>query len=122
MGPPGHRLPSPPVRLRTPVPSMRPMGRSALEALGGLLVVLAALGMLGSCAGPRPSLGAVPPSTTRGTTSTTESVDGTTSSTTILPTGPRDLGPGDLLGYIATPKGDPVVYEAPSDTAKVVQI
>jgi lipoprotein-anchoring transpeptidase ErfK/SrfK len=123
MGVGGHRLPSPPVRLRFPASSPRPVGRSALEALGGLLAVLVALAMLGSCSGSRPSLGSLPPSTTRNTTSTTQAVDGTTTSTsTIAPSAPRDLGPADLLGYIATPVGDPVVYEAPSDKAKVLQI
>ncbi len=93
-----------------------------MEALGGLLVVLLALGMLGSCAGSRPSLGSEPPSTTGISVATTTTEPGDTTTSTIPASAPRDLGPADLLGYIATPKGDPVVYEAPSDTAKVLQI
>jgi lipoprotein-anchoring transpeptidase ErfK/SrfK len=75
--------------------------------------------MLGSCGGKRPSLGSLPPSTTARSTTTTQPVDGT--STTSTPSSkPRTLGTDDLLGYIATPIGDPKVYEQPAGDAAEV--
>jgi lipoprotein-anchoring transpeptidase ErfK/SrfK len=105
-----------------PSPALRRTARGvATEGARGLLVLVAmfgALGLLGSCAGERPSLGAIAPSVpaTTGSTSTTAST---------LPAPPRTpgvLGPGDLLGWIATPVGDPEVYAEPSTEAKRVEI
>ena len=98
----------------------RPVHRSAIDALFGLLAVLAALALLGSCSGSRPTLGATPPSTTAGAT-TTSIVPASTTSTTS-PAKATVLGPEDLLGYIATPKGDPAVFAEPADDATPVDI
>lgn len=65
-----------------------------------------------ACAGSRPSLGAVAPTSTVTTTSVT----------TATPAAVRPLGPSDLLGYIATPLGTPTVYAGPSTTADRIKV
>ncbi|MCU1355047.1 MAG: ErfK/YbiS/YcfS/YnhG family protein [Acidimicrobiales bacterium] len=83
----------------------------------GLAAVVAALGLLGSCAGSRPTLGAIPPRTTTTTTTTVPTTAGSTTSAVPVV---HVLGPADLLGFIATPKGAPVVYAEPNaDAAKI---
>lgn len=83
-----------------------------------LVAMFGSLGLLGSCAGERPSLGAVPPSVPK------EGVGSTTAPTTVttLPRTPGRLGPADLLGWIATPVGDPQVYASPAGDAARIEI
>ncbi|WP_426573440.1 L,D-transpeptidase [Aquihabitans sp. McL0605] len=87
-------------------------------AVACIVAIVAGVTLLGSCAGERASLGSLPPSipahpsTSVATTSTTEAItpdDGT-------------LGPEDLLGWIATPAGDPQVYATPSKQAEKLAI
>lgn len=101
--------------LRTPV-------RRVLRWPGTyLLVLLAVLGLLGSCSGERPTLGSIPPSVPSTTTTTTEPE---TTTTTEVVAEQRILGPDDLLGWIATPNdgGEPQVYEEPSTDATRLEI
>lgn len=101
-------------------PSLRrALARGLTRSLLPLVAVFALLGLLGSCAGERPSLGAarVGGSTT---TTTTAAVDAAPTSTTT-PT-PDLLGPEDLLGYIATPTGEPVVKATAADDGEPIAI
>ncbi|QXC61267.1 L,D-transpeptidase [Aquihabitans sp. G128] len=105
-------------RRRPTATARRP--RLARRPLALAVVGLLAVGLLGSCTGERPSLGAAKaggPTTT--TTSTTAA--GKASTTTTTP-GPKALGPDDLLGYIATPTGNPVVRAEPRDDALPISI
>lgn len=87
--------------------------RRVASIVGQLVAVVAAIALgvslLGSCAGPRPTLGSLPPSVPA-TTATTAAP----TTTAPVPEGPRVLGPADLLGWIATPVGDPEVYDRAS--------
>jgi hypothetical protein len=106
--------PAPPSTLR----------RTALAGgrlLAPFVVALALLGLLGSCTGERPSIGAAPSTTTTTTTAPTGSTAAATTTTTTAPRG-EALGPDDLLGYIATPSGTPVVRAEPSDGALPLDI
>lgn len=92
------------------------------QALAAVLSLALAITVLGSCAGERPSLGTLAPSvpSTEATTAPTSS-----STTTALP-GPavagRVLTPDDLLGWIATPVGDPQVFSQPSEQSDRIDI
>ena len=100
------------------MPTPLPTTRRALASIGRLTVYLAAilgvLGLLGSCSGERPTIGAAAPTSTTTTTPTDGSVP--------APAAPAGLGPDDLLGYIATPQGDPAVYQSASSNAPSVEI
>jgi lipoprotein-anchoring transpeptidase ErfK/SrfK len=95
------------------LPDLRLPSARARRALGA---AVASLVLLASCSGDRPSLGAVPPSTT----STTEAPASTT--TTAPEVDDLTLGPEDLLGWIATPVGDPEVYATPSTDGERLDI
>ena len=92
----------------------RPLRRRSGAAL--VAAVVAATSLLASCSGDRASLGSAPPSVPRSTTTTA-------ATTTTAPT-PDDfkLGPDDLLGWIATPVGNPEVYAEPKEGAKPIAI
>lgn len=99
-----------------------PRSRSALRrsvpAIACVATIVAAVALLGSCSGERASLGSLPPKVPASSVSTTIS-----SSSTIAPT-PEDLSLGteDLLGWIATPVGNPKVYAEPSTDATPLPI
>jgi lipoprotein-anchoring transpeptidase ErfK/SrfK len=83
---------------------------------GAIVAIVAAVALLGSCSGERASLGSLPPSVPKSSTTTAPA---TTTTTTAKPAS-LVLGPDDLLGWIATPKGDPQVYaEASTDSKKI---
>ncbi len=90
------------------------MARPVGEVVLGVVLVLAMLSFLGSCAGKRPSLGAIEPSGVT-TVARTDGSGGTaiTGTTTDPKLGTSDLGIDDLLGYIATPIGTPAVFTNP---------
>ena len=116
-----------------------------------LTAALTLTSLLGSCAGERPTLGravaeaeAVAPtttttSTTTTTTTTTSSAPSTTTVATTSPAtapptapssappvnsddAPRPLGPDDLLGFIATPQGQPVVRRTPDQAGTPIEV
>jgi lipoprotein-anchoring transpeptidase ErfK/SrfK len=91
--------------------------RPAAVATGCVVAVIAAVSLLGSCSGDRASLGSLPPSIPEATASTTAPV------ATTVPAPAADdlmLTADDLLGWIATPVGDPDVRTQPvSDAAKL---
>lgn len=109
---PGRRVPSPPVR--RPLPS-RSLRRTVLRTVGSIAALLLGLWLLGSCAGERPSLG----DAVVGTTAV--SADPTTSTSVAADPG---LVPGadTLLGYIATPIGEPEVRATPEPTGEAVEV
>lgn len=82
------------------------------------MVVTAIVSLLGSCSGERASLGSLPPKVPASTTTSAVAV-----STTEAPD-PVDLtlGPADLLGWIATPKGDPEVYAEASTGSSRIEV
>ncbi|MGN6695985.1 MAG: L,D-transpeptidase [Aquihabitans sp.] len=104
-------------------PSIDPRTRRGLRAaapvVGVVVVVIALVSLLGSCSGERASLGSLPPKLPPSSTTTTV----VASSTTAAPK-PVDLtlGPDDLLGWIATPKGMPEVYADASLDAKRIDV
>ncbi|CAN5529033.1 hypothetical protein BH10ACT1_BH10ACT1_40000 [soil metagenome] len=101
-------------------PTPRTRARSTLASvLAPLAVVLAVVGLLGSCTGERPTLGKANVGGT--TTTTTEARTETAPTTAPVPTASA-LGPDSLLGYIATPTGDPVVHAEPADDAQAIDI
>ena len=81
--------------------------------------ILGSVVLLGSCSGERASLGSVPPSLPK---STSTSVAADTSTTVASTPGDLKLGPEDLQGWIATPVGDPEVYAEPSTDATRLDI
>lgn len=103
-------------------PSIDPRARRGLRAaapVAGIAVVIVAIvSLLGSCSGERASLGSLPPKLPASTTTAA-----VVSSTTTAPE-PVDLtlGPDDLLGWIATPKGDPEVYAEAKTDAKRIEV
>ena len=78
------------------------------------MAAFATLGLLGACAGERPSLA--------------QAVVGTTGvpnpTTTTVPVGPAGLvpGPDTLLGYIATPTQKPVVRAEPTEESASIDV
>lgn len=92
-------------------------------ARGAAPVVLVAVGivgivsLLGSCSGERASLGSLPPKVPASTTTVVA-----TTSTTLPAPDDLTLGPEDLLGWIATPVGNPDVYTAPKTDSKRVAV
>lgn len=74
--------------------------------------------LLGSCAGERPSLGAIAPKVPASTSSTVP----TTATTAPRPVTGTSLTAADLLGWIATPVGTPEVYEQASTTSTRLDI
>jgi lipoprotein-anchoring transpeptidase ErfK/SrfK len=90
---------------------LRPPLALVARAVVPLVAVLVGLGLLGSCAGERPSLGEARiggTTTTAAAAETVASTPGSTTTTTTLAVA-QELGPENLLGYIATPTGEPVV-------------
>lgn len=91
-----------------------------------------AVALLGACAGERPELvdataGSAPATSGEVTTTDTTTADEaptTEATTTDAPPVASDgaLGPEDLLGFIATPVGDPVVRAEPADDAEAIAI
>jgi len=117
LGPgPTGRVPSPPMARRPAPPAPRPTGL-LLRILAPFAALLLALTLLGSCTGERPSLGKAQAGGTTTTAKPNRPVS--TTSTTVAPPA---LGPDSLLGYIATPTGDPVVRAEPKDDALPVAI
>lgn len=98
-----------PLRTRSP--------RRPAPAVGLIVAVVAAASLLASCSGDRASLGSTPPSVPASTSTTAPTT------TTAAPT-PDDfkLGTDDLLGWIATPVGNPEVYAEPKDGAKPIAV
>jgi lipoprotein-anchoring transpeptidase ErfK/SrfK len=66
------------------------------------------LAALGACAGERPTLGAAHAGTAPRSSTSTSTTAAASSSSTTAPD--RTIGPDDLLGFIATPKGAPQVF------------
>ena len=100
--------------LDSPDRPRRPVAALAIRMGAGVATVALGAALLGSCAGERPTLGALAPSTTT-TVTTTEAA----------PEAPPDdgvLGPDELQGWIATPVGDPEVYAEPSTDAERLDI
>jgi len=97
-------------------PPLRRATSIAVQAAVCLVAIVAAVSLLGSCAGERPSLGSLPPRVPASTTATTSST------TTPPPAGPRILTPEDLLGWIATPVAEPEVYEQATTTSTRIDI
>lgn len=100
-----------------PAPLRTAPSRRARAAALGVALVLAGGGLAG-CAGKRPSLGAIAPTTTGSTTS----VPASTTTEPSAPAGTAELGPDDLLGYIATPKADPQVFRSPEDDSTPIEV
>jgi lipoprotein-anchoring transpeptidase ErfK/SrfK len=103
--------------------SLDPRARRAAGAFAQVAAIVAAIALavslLGSCAGERPTLGSLPPSvpsTAAGASSTT--------TTAVAPPPAVDgvLGTADLLGWIATPTGDPEVYDSASEESERLDI
>jgi lipoprotein-anchoring transpeptidase ErfK/SrfK len=86
--------------------------------IGVVAAIVAAVALLGSCSGDRASLGSLPPSVPASTSTTA------LATTSAVPTDPAvlALGPEDLLGWIATPKGDPEVYTQPETGSQKVEV
>ncbi len=91
-------------------PRLRRTVRTAGPGVGGVVAIVAAVSLLGSCSGERATLGSLPPSVPEASTPT--------------PVEPAalELGPDDLLGWLATPKGDPEVYVEPSTDAQRIEV
>ena len=105
MAPP---LPTPLV----PKSPVRPL-RRVLVAVAAALALLT----LASCAEETPSIQADPAPRT--------DAPETTTTTEPKPTAPVDLAPPsaeNLLGYIATPTGDPVVFSEPSESSAPIEV
>jgi lipoprotein-anchoring transpeptidase ErfK/SrfK len=99
----------------------RPFGEVAL----GVVLVLAMLAFLGSCAGKRPSLGAIKPGEGRPSATADGGITGGTGGTTTTfdpKLGTSDLTIDDMLGYIATPIGKPDVFTNPGSGAASIPI
>ena len=93
---------------------LRPDRRRS-RTLASAAAAVALVALLGGCSGERPTLGAVPPSVPKGST--------TTSTTTVpVPEDDGVLGPDELKGWIATPQGDPQVYVKPDTTSERLDI
>lgn len=99
-------------------PRLRRTVRTAGPVVGVVLAIVAAVSLLGSCSGERATLGSLPPSVPEASTTTTAAA------TTTAPVEPAalKLGPEELLGWIATPKGDPEVYAEASTDAQRIEV
>lgn len=99
------------------------------------MALFAVVGLLGSCAGERPSLGQGVGTTTQSNTTTTAAnananasagagARASTSTSSPAVSAPTKLvpGPDTLLGYIATPVAAPVVRSEPRDDAPPIDI
>ncbi|MCU1372666.1 MAG: hypothetical protein JWO77_3860 [Ilumatobacteraceae bacterium] len=86
--------------------------------VGVVVAIVAAVALLGSCSGDRASLGSLPPSVPEATTTALP----TTSTAAPAEPAVLTLGPEDLLGWIATPKGEPEVYAEPATSAKAIEV
>lgn len=82
-----------------------------------LVAVVVALGLLVSCSGERPTLAEAGPTTAP---SSTTSIAAAT--TTTPPLVALDLSPDTLLGYIATPTGEPTVWSEPDEAAEPIEV
>ncbi len=91
--------------------------RDAAPVLGLVVALVTAVSLLGSCSGERASLGSLPPKVPASTTTAP------VTTTTAAPE-PVDLtlGPDDLLGWIATPVGDPQVFTEPRTDAQPIEV
>lgn len=99
-------------------PRVRRTIRGAVPVLGIVAVIVAIVSLLGSCSGERASLGSLPPKVPASTTTTAVVVSTTAAAEPVDLT----LGPDDLLGWIATPKGDPEVYAEASVDAQRIDV
>ncbi|MCB1031659.1 MAG: L,D-transpeptidase [Acidimicrobiales bacterium] len=88
-----------------------PKGRFAIK----LLATGLAISLMGACAGDRPTMGTLDPSVPSSTISGTP-----TTLTPVVDDG--ILTPDELLGWIATPTGEPAVYSGPSTDFQRVEI
>ena len=89
--------------------------RRLLAPLAAAAAALVGSAALVGCAGERPSLGAVPPSVPKTTTSVS-------STTQQVPEDDGKLGPDELKGWIVTPTGTPQVYEKPDESSTKLDI
>lgn len=100
----------------------RPFVSILHRSMVAVVASLALVGLLGSCAGERPSLGKQGPGTTsaKGTTTSTSR----STSSTLAPTVPAAVlpGPDTLLGYIATPTAEPVIRSEPRDDSQAIDL
>jgi lipoprotein-anchoring transpeptidase ErfK/SrfK len=99
-------------------PRVRRTARGAAPVVLVVVGIIAAVSLLGSCSGERASLGSLPPKVPASTTTTVA----TTTVTTLPAREDLTLGPEDLLGWIATPVGNPDVYTAPKTDSKRVEV
>ncbi|MBA3283017.1 MAG: L,D-transpeptidase [Acidimicrobiia bacterium] len=97
----------------------RPFVSILHRSIVAVVASLALVGLLGSCAGERPSLGKQAPVTTAAKGSTTSTSSSAPPATVPAPVVP---GPDTLLGYIATPTAKPVVRAEPRDDAPAIDI
>lgn len=101
----------------TPLPPRRPALRTRSSAPTAFLVaLLVSLVLVGCSGGERPTLEAV---TTSAPTSTSTAV----TQPEVPPYDPTaPLGPDNLLGYIATPIGEPVVHSLPDPSSPTIEV
>ncbi len=95
---------------------VRRRSRSAASAIGVVAAIAVVIALLGSCSGERASLGSLPPQIPA--TTTTVAAPATTAPEPVDLT----LGPEDLLGWIATPVGDPEVYTEASTSSAPIEV
>ena len=100
------------------------MARPVGEVVLGVVMVLVMLAFLGSCAGKRPTLGAIQPNGQLVHTDGQGTTGGTaiTGTTTDPKVGTSDLSVDDMLGYIATPINKPVVSTNPGSGSDIIPI
>jgi lipoprotein-anchoring transpeptidase ErfK/SrfK len=98
-------------------PRVRRTARGAAPVVLVVVGIVGIVSLLGSCSGERASLGSLPPKVPASTTTVVA-----TTSTTLPAPDDLTLGPEDLLGWIATPVGNPDVYTAPKTDSKRVAV
>ena len=86
------------------------------------MAVLATIGLTlalsVSCSGERPTLAEATPGTAASSTTSAVVTTATTEPALVA----RDLSPDTLLGYIATPNGDPTVWSEPDQSSEPVEV
>lgn len=99
----------------TPASASARRHRRSAGPLVPIISVLALIGLLGGCSGERPTLAKA-----KASSSTVTSTAAAT--TTTVPLTNRPAGPDNMLGFIATPTGDPVVHSQPSEASAPIAI